>query len=193
MPTRKQRAAQAAYYRSRRIRLREVGLISKRVSLKAKPTIYERTQLWKFRNVLARKATVVTVPKAIAAAYRKAGFAVRSAKGKRAVVVVSRRKGERVTFQKTTGYIIAKRGKTKRIYHVANLPPPARKSGKKYFYVLPYVNGQRIRFDEYGELQNWMMQSSASPAKGGNYKDWERYVEIEEDDIDADTGELEDE
>ena len=181
-----QRSRAARAERTRQlIKLRSIGLVSKKANLKS-PKV--RAGLFvKYRDVIQRKAAVVTVPKALQPKTLKKSFRVSGVK-----VVIPHAKGERVRVEKT-GRITSTRKikgeKVKRILSFGTEKHKARK-GKKLIYAVPFTGGQRVRNDSLEELQVFMARYEFPK---GNYNNWRDYMEIEEVDAGDDIDELEDE
>lgn len=170
MPSKKRRLTQAARVRSERKRLRELGLISKRVDLRKKVTRSQAKTIEKYRNVLTGRAKVIEVPKG-----RSREFSGFVRKGRK--IIVPREKGETIKFEKSTQRIVAVKKGRKRIIHTKGKVPRPRK-GKKFFYSVPFANGSVITFDSKKELANFMSNYST-------YKNWRQYLVITEVDDDG--------
>ena len=171
MATKKSRHLQdAKRSRAERRRLRELGLISKHVDLRKKPTKAQLKTIEKYRDLLTGKAKVIEVPKGRAREFK--GFVRKGRK-----VIVPRQKGETIKFEKKSGRIVATKKGRKRIIHTkGKIGKPAK--GKKFFYSVPFANGATITFDSRAELANFM-------ANYATYKNWRQYLEIIEVDDDG--------
>lgn len=174
MASRKRTVAQdAKRTRAERRRLKELGLISKHVDLRKKPSKQQLKTIEKYRDVLTGKAVVLEAPKGRSREYK--GFIRKGRK-----IIVPKKPGERVDIEKDTGRIIArpvgKRGAKRIIVHKGKLGKP--RKGKKFFYSVPFANGQSVTFDKKKDLADFMV-------KYKTYKNWRQYIEITEVDDDG--------
>ncbi len=172
------RNSRAVQTRKNLTRLKDLGLISKKQKVGKRATEYQKQQLWKFRTVLQKKASVAKVPKTRARQYRDAGFVVRGS----SVVVPRKRKGEKITVDRE-GFIVARSPGQRRIIAAGDKVPKKRK-GVRRMYGVPFSNGGVIRFESLKQLREFMAQYQS-------YKNWRAYLEITELDGDdtADDGE----
>ena len=153
-----------------RAKLKDLGFFSKTVDLRKKPTKYQLKIIDKFRAVLDGNAAVVDVGRKGVKDYKK-GFL-----SKGSLVVVPKQKGERVTFDKGTGFITAKSKGRNRIIVPQKGKPLKKykaKKGRKIYYTVPFANGGKIRFDDFHELQQFMNAYKS-------YMNWRDYMEIED-------------
>jgi len=177
MSSTKLTASQLRKFRSDVAKLKEKGLVSKRIDARSqKPTRHMLSQVKKFNDVLTGKAQVVHAPsRAKAKAYSDAF----RTKGKSIVVPIE--KGEHVRYAPKSDKIIGTRrayGKVlKKEYTqqpmegIKSLP-----SGKGIIYSVPLGNGLRS-FDDIDDLANFMFPYET--AERNPYLDWQRYVIIE--------------
>lgn len=159
-------------------RLKKLGLY--KGDARKQPTRYAKEQISKFRDVLEKRAKVVTVPKRKHAREYTEVFRTKFRK-----VVVPTRSGEKFYYNKKSGEIFSYNKEygheIRRIFpkHPLSAKEAARLAkGKNIRYAIPIGTGgtmRRMRFTDYKELQTYM---SSDSLKG--YNNWQRYVEIEE-------------
>lgn len=157
--------------RASRSKLKSMGLLSKRVDLRKKPTTYQKKLIERYKDVLTGKAKVIdTASKAQAKGF-KASYTVVGDK-----IIVPVKKGEKISFNQETGELQSTRkfnGKkiTKTIAD-GELAP----LGPGQYYVIPFGGGQRFRTNDIKTLKDFMYPYEVSSKP---YKDWRKYVEIE--------------
>lgn len=184
MPSKILRGSQLKEFRHRVARLKELGLVSKRVDARRqKSTRYMREQVEKrFRKIFTGEAVAVKVPRRKDAKTFSEGF---DTKG-RNVIIELEKGAKRPRFSKKTGEIkgdVELYGKKfKRIYTPVNADNLHRlPKGKRYKYTIPIGGGFRS-FDTYTDLESFMYPYE-KPAKGSShhaYKDWQKHVLVEE-------------
>lgn len=181
MPSKKSPLTQVAKLKEQRAKLRALGLITIKRDLRSKINKTDKKAVAEFQDVLAGRAKVIDVPTKAEA--KKFG---RIFKVKGEHVIVPRRKGERLRYNKETGNIEGKRieyGRTRKTI-IPSEPTSAElaKKGKRLRYVLPVARGdevQRYSFMSFAELEHFVTQDTefrGAYAGGG----WKRYVEFEE-------------
>lgn len=151
-----------------------MGLISKRVNIRAKPKGAVKSALKKFSDVLKGRAVVVKVPKRVARGLKG------TVRTKGDLVIIERQKGERIRYDTKEEKIIGVRRKGKRTFtrkierDLAKIRPG--KDGARRYYVVPFQRSggdiDYLKFDDLGELENFMGEYE----KRG-YKNWKNYVE----------------
>lgn len=175
MPSKKRRAGKAPSTNKIRRdlrKLRDSGLISKRVDLRKKPTAAQKRLLKKYDDVLKGRAVAIDTGSAKKARAYKKGY---TTKGN--VVIVPRQKGERVRYNKKTNTLSSTRkvrGKTVTKTVVSGQLPPL---GPNEFYVLPFAGGQRFRTNDLTLLLQF--GGDYESRKVNPFKNWQSYVEIE--------------
>ena len=182
MPSKSNSSAQAAKLKKQLSKLKSLGLYSG--DLRRKPDTKAKNAAAKFADVLAGKAAVVKPDKP--GRYR--GIYPTTKSG---LVIVPRRKGERVrvdkegeiiSTRKVGGRTVTSRGKTVKRGDKIEQP----KAEERVQYVIPFnaAGGGTnwVRFPNFDELQKFMA--------GYNYKSWKDYVIVEKIDDPLDDDEL---
>lgn len=177
-----QRSKAARAERTKAIsRLKRAGLVSGRSNLKSSKV--RAGLLVKYRDVIARKAAVVKLPRGLITKQLKQSFRVSGLN-----VVIPHKIGERVRIEKSTGLITSTRvfkgQRIKRIIVVNNRIPKARK-GKKMFFSITFSGDRKVRFDSYKKLEEFMNGDSYV----NTFKNWREYLEVDEIDVDDEGGE----
>lgn len=171
--TRKLTASQLRAFRSQVAALKRKGLVSPKIDARSqKPTRYMLEQVKKYADVLNGHATVLKVPKDVRDELKSA-YAV-----KRGRVVIPTTGSETAHYSKKRGVTkttrIGKNKGTVRVHVYENLDQLRVKEGPGVRYAVPFAGGQRYRFEKFDELYRFMKEGYAS------YKEWWRYVELEE-------------
>lgn len=179
MPSKKRRSAQASQnqnYREWRSRLKAQGLFGRRVNLRSKVTPAQKRQIAKYKDVATGKAKVFRVAKKDAPKLRK----LFGLKGKDDIVVVPKKKGERVTYSKKTGEITIAKKDRKRILE-AEFKEGKQIPGTRLFYSIYFQRGddeESYSFEDFEELKRFMSEyekDSVKPKRKG-WKTWRQYV-----------------
>lgn len=156
-------------------KLRDAGLISKRVKLTTKPTRSVKSALKKFADVISGKAAVIKVPKHVARSMKDGN------RVKGDLVVIEKQKGERFRYDEDAERIVGTRRAgqrtfTRTIERDLGAIKPAR-TGTRRYYVAPFQRAggdiDYLKFDDLEELNRFM----AEYEKRG-YKNWKNYVEV---------------
>lgn len=174
MSSRKLTPDQLRKFRSDIASLKSKGLLSKRVDARSqKPTRYMRSQIKKFSDVLSGKAAVVKAPRSKAKEFSDK-YIVKGNK-----VVVPKRKGETVSYSKSSNTIVAssKVGE-KRVRRRMSAKAPTKHEAPlkgNVLYVIPLGN-TRQSFDTWSDLVLFMEPYENNPKNP--YKEWMQYVEI---------------
>lgn len=156
-------------------KLRDAGLISKRVNVRKKPTSAVKSALRKFADVVSGKASVIKVPPKVAKGLKG------SVRTKGNLVIIEKQKGERLRYDAESEKIIGtrkvgKRHYTRRIERDLAGIKPARVGARRY-YVVPFQRSggdvDYLKFDDLAELENFMGEYE----KRG-YKNWKNYTEV---------------
>lgn len=179
MPKRKaktgqERRRELLRFRSDVAKLKDKGLVSKRVDArKQRQTRYMKSQVKKYRDVLEGRAKAVKVPRAKARSYKNA-FRVKAGR----VVVPVENKTERVRYNPKTQAITSTRtayGKRikkqivpSKVSDWRDLP-----EGPNYRYTIPFAASGRFTFESKRALAEFMSGYDKS------YKNWAEYVEVE--------------
>lgn len=190
MPSKILKGTQLKTFRRNVARLKSMGLVSKRVDArKQKSTRYMREQVEKrFADVLAGKAVAVKVPRHKDTAQFQSTFDV---KGKR-VVVPLEPGASRPRYSKKTGSIsgdVQLNGKKfKRIYSRVSADTAHKLAkGKHIRYTIPIGTG----FHSEDTWEGMMAFMYPYETKKNPYKNWERYIMIDEFDTMEGYGEYE--
>lgn len=143
MSTKKLRGAQLRKFRSDVAKLKKRGLLSARVDARSqKPTYYMRQQVAKFRDVLDKKASVITAP-----SHKEAKAYSRQLNTKFNKIVIPKKEGLTQRYNKKTHQIEASGeiygNKVRRL--IAKVPisrledlPEKAPSGRRYIYRVPF-------------------------------------------------------
>lgn len=181
MSSKKKRSAQAAkkstartdkQLRADRKKLRELGLISKKVNLRKKPNTYQKRLIERYRDLLSGKAKLVELKDKNEAKQYKDTFQVVDNK-----IIVPKRKGERITYNKKTGELKTKRKVAGRT--ITKTISKGELGELKFgeYYVIQFGGGQRFRTNSLKVLQDFMQGYETKPRNP--FKNWRAYVEIE--------------
>ncbi len=185
MTTKKLKGAQLKKAKSDLAKLKKLGLY--KGDARKAPTDYAQRQIRKYSDVLEGRAKVVTVPKRSVAREYTQVFRTKYRK-----VIIPARRGEKFFYNKKSGEVFSYNReyghRIKRIFpkhrvtadNVKNLP-----QGKNIRFAIPIGKpGHRERFLTYEDLAQFMGAYE-------RYKDWQKYVEIEEilDDVEETDGE----
>lgn len=195
MPSKKPTRDQVKSFRSAVARLKEKGLVSKRVDArKQRYTKYMRGQVRKYGDVLQGKAAVVSVPKRQQAMEYETFF---RRKGKK--IVVPKDEGERVYWNKREQRIegVSRKYGRKVKRHFLKLKfssdedlrAVAGKLPFRFYYVIRFAGGQVWRFEDVEEIIKFMSPYEDNPKNP--FRNWQTFVTIEEitDDNEDDEGE----
>jgi len=152
-------------------KLRDMGLLTKRVDLRKRPTSYQKGMVTKFADVLKGKAKVFTAKDKASARRFKNSYVVRDDK-----IIVPREKGERITFDPDANEL-----KSTRTYRGRKLTRVIASGdlallGKGEYYVVPFAGGQRFRTNDLKLLLEFMKEYEQ---RSRPYTNWRAYVEIE--------------
>lgn len=174
MATKKLHGAQLKKAKSDLARLKKLGLY--KGDARKQPTRYALRQIKEYKDVLDKRAKVVTVPKRKHAREYTEVFRTKYRK-----VVIPARSGEKFFYNKKSGEIFSYNReyghRIKRIFpkhrvtadNVKDLP-----KGKNIRFAIPIGKpGHRERFLTFEDLAQFMGSYE-------RYKDWQKYVEIEE-------------
>lgn len=160
-------------YRRWRKQLRDAGLFGKRTSLRAKVSKSQKTKIDKYKDVISGKAKAVTMTETHARKIRK----LYGLKGTGGTVIVPKKKGERITFAKSTDEItIRKKGGRKTVLtpnFKARIVPP----GKRLFYTIEFARGndtERYRWEDHDMLVAFMTPYETK--EKNPWKDWRAYL-----------------
>lgn len=176
MATKSRRKSQLQKFRTDVARLKELGLVSKRVDAKRqKATKYMQGQVEQFRDVLTGKAKAVAAPDRKTAKKFSDKFRVKGSK-----VVIPAGKQERIRYSKTTDEFVAsyttgrkrvtKHYSANRFEDIIKLP-----QGDNILYRIPLGN-HSFTFDNEADLIAFMHPYETNPRNP--YKNWQRYLEI---------------
>lgn len=174
MPSTKKQKSQAARLKKDRAKLRSLGLLSKKVDLRKKPTTYQKKLIERYRDVLTGKAKIVKAKDASAASKFKKTYDVTGDK-----IIVPVRKGERIQYSEKKNEIVAtrkERGKTIRTTRISEGELAPLEKGQ--YWVVPFAGGQRFRTNDFKTLLDFMKFYESKPDRP--YKNWRRFVEIED-------------
>lgn len=181
MPTNNSRRTQRQIYKKNVEKLQRAGLLgSVDFRKKATPTIVRRLE--KYRSVLVGKSAVVKAPDAETARKLRKTLGL-GGSGK--TLVIPKEKGERYSFQKSTGEITSKRkgynpGEQIKKTLSKNFPsPPAPGSGKRLYYTIPERTrgAGRLKRKTFGSFDEMLFYISKYDVK---FEDIEDRIEIEE-------------
>lgn len=154
-------------------KLRATGLYTGKLDLRRKLTGYQKRQLSKFKDVIAGKSVAL---KPLNPKSYKGIFPI-----KRGVVIVPRRKGERILVEKKTGEIISSR-------KIGGVSVSARyekvdsrkKRDPDAAYLVPFIRGRKTNGDpilEWKRFPNW--NALQKVMAGYDYKNWKKFVVVE--------------
>lgn len=176
MSSKKLTPGQLKKFRSEVARLKEVGLVSKRVDARGqKPTRHMLSQVKKYEDVLKGKAKVVHTSKVSEA---KAFAGQFRTKGKSVVVPVTS-KDVRLAYGKKSGNISATTTKSNGEKFVRDITPGGAKEikGKHVLYSIPIGNTIQS-FDTFDDLVLFMEPYDVKSTAHKPYKNWQNYVQI---------------
>ena len=194
MSTKKLRGAQLKEYRHNLAMLKRKGLVSDKINAaKHKPTDYMLRQIRKYKPVLEGKAAVVKVSKEDAKKFSD-DFAVKNRR-----VVVPKAEGEKVRYSKKTGQITGTRTQygqkiKRRRLKIKTNEDIRRLEGKGIRFAIHFAGGTVYRFS-FADGDNGIItfMETYEQRERNPFKNWHKYVEVEEvDDDDDDEGDDED-
>lgn len=183
MSSKKSKRAQAAQKRLLRDRkaLRKMGLLTKRVDLRKKPTPHQIKQIEKFRDVLSGRAKVFEASSKKAAKVYGQSYQVIDNK-----IIVPRSKGEKLSYDPETNELKSTRKINGKRVTRTMASGELGSLGPNEYYVIPFAGGQRFRTNDLKTLLDFM--TGYEKKKDRPFKNWRRYVEIEHvDDAEDDT------
>jgi len=161
-------------------KLKKRGLFKGRVR---RPSRYGIKQTGVFGNVLADRAAVVKVPRSKLKDY-KGAFTVRAGR-----VIIPRAKGEKVFFNPKSAQVESVRRESGKKIRSQYRPVDMNQLdtlplGPGLFYVLPLGSHFHYRAKTLGDIKKFVFEYEAKYRR--SYKNWQRYVRIEEiDDSDS--------
>ena len=177
------KGSQLKNFRRQVARLKSMGLVSKRVDArKQKSTRYMRDQVEKrFKDVLSGKAVAVKLPKRTIAETFEGTF---DRKGKRVIVPIEQG-AKRPRYNPKTNVIsgnVELNGKKfKRIYSKLNADTAHKlKRAKNILYTVHFSHGYAITADTWEQLNELMFGYTAEGGAKKPFKNWEKYVSIDE-------------
>lgn len=181
MATKSARQTQREIIRTNIKKLQRAGLIGD-VDFRKKASPSTIRKLEKYKSVLVGKAATVKAPDAKTAARLRKTLGL---KGSGKIIVIPKEKGERYTFQKSTGEIVSTRpgyneGEKIRKTLSKNFPPqPEHGSDKRLYYTIPErTRGagrlKRKTFGSFDEMLYYISKYDVS------FEDIEDRIEIEE-------------
>lgn len=183
MATKKLTGRQLKNFRHQVARLKDMGLVSKRVDARSqKSTRYMREQVEKrFAKVLSGEAVAVKVPRRSFLENFRSAFDVKG----RSVVVPIEKGAKRPTFSKSTGAIsgdVELNGrKFKRIYTPVTAENVGKiKKGKRVRYSIPIGGGFHAE-DTWADMVAFMFPYTTAGGKTKNpYDTWQKYILIDD-------------
>jgi len=190
MPSKKSGKSKVGHFEKYRGDVKELKRLGLYKGDLRKPiTEHAARQAKRFSDVLTGKAAVVKAPRPVAREYKQ------EFKTKYRKVVIPRREGEKVFYDKKSGRIISFRQDYGR--NITRIIPPhavtpdnvgGLPKGPNIRYVIPIgAPGHVERFENFDDLAHFMQQYEVPHFVSGDkygsrmsqYKSWHKYVEIE--------------
>lgn len=164
----------AKLLRQQRAKLKELGLLN--VDLRAKVSKRQAAEIARFADVLAKKATVIDVGKKAASKFKARGLLTKGG-----MIVVKRKRGEKVTYSKTTETVITKRKDaglfvTRRIEATGRIDETL---GPNEWVILP-AGSNEYPFKSWKELDEFMRRDTVHNAASWRAHAYTEEIEDEE-------------